>query len=101
MDEFEQFWNMSKLSDYGFKWVKTDLGHYKITHILTLNIDDNTEEIASIVKTDKEKIFLIEAKCEELGFKTEQEFDNPKMANRFVSNTKKWIGEELIKIQDH
>lgn len=59
---------MSKLSDYGFKWVKTDLGHYKIVHILTLE-DDDKEEIASIVKTDKENIFLIETKCEEIGLK--------------------------------
>ncbi len=98
---------MGKLSDYGFKWIKTDLGHYKIAHILTLE-DGGTEEIASIVKTDKEKIFLIETKCEELGLKGEQEFDDPKIANRFVSNIKKLIEDmvvirqsELIKIQDH
>jgi len=91
---------MSKLSDYGFKWVKTDIGHYRTVHILTLE-DDDTEEIASIVKIKKGKKFLIEVKCEEVGYKTEQEFSDSKFANGFVLNTKKWIGEELIKIQDH
>lgn len=90
---------MTKLNDYGFKWIKTELGYYKALCILTLEGDD-TEEVASIVKTKKEKKFMIEAKCEELGFKTEEEFDDPKLANKFVSNTKKWIGEELIKREE-
>jgi len=91
---------MTKLNDYGFKWIKTDIGHYKTVHILTLE-DDDTEEIASIMKTEKEKKFVIEAKCDELGYKTEEEFDDLKVANRFVSNVKKWIGEELIKREEY
>ena len=91
---------MGKLSDYGFKWIKTELGHYKTIHILTLE-DDDTEEIASVVKTEKGKKFLIESKCEELGFKEEQEFDDPKIANKSVSDTKKWIGVELVKIEEN
>lgn len=92
--------NVTKLGDYGFKWVKTELGHYKTVYILTLK-DDDIEDIASIVKTAKEKRLIIEAKCEELGFNIEQEFDNQKLADEFVSDTKKWIGEELIKIEEY
>lgn len=91
---------MTKLNDYGFKWVDTDIAQYKTVHILILE-DGGTEEIASIVKTDNEKKFLIEAKCEKLDLKGEQEFYDSKTANIFVSNIKKLIGEELIKIQDH
>lgn len=53
------------------------------------------------MKTQKEKKFVIEAKCDELGYKTEEEFDDPKIANKSVSNVKKWIGEELIKREEY
>ena len=94
---------MSKLNDCGFKWIRKDLGHHKTVHIIhTLTLENNeTKEIASIVKSNKEKKFLIEVKCEELGLKGEQEFHDIKITNRFISNIKRFIGEELIKIWDH
>lgn len=91
---------MSKLNDCGFKWITKNDGKDKTTHILTLE-DDDEEEIASVVKTKKGKLFLIEGQCEEIGFKGEQEWDDEKLADRFVSNAKKWIGEEIVKIQEY
>lgn len=88
----------SRLSDYGFKWIGRIDGENKVSHILVLE-DDDDEEIASVIKTKKGKKFLIEGKCEDLGFAGEQEWDDVKLADLFVSNTKKWIEEELIKIQ--
>lgn len=94
---------MSRLNDYGFRWTRKDLGHHKTVRVIyTLILEsDETKEIASIVKSNKEKKFLIEAKCEELDLKGEQEFHDIAITDRFISNIKKFIGEELIRIRDH
>ena len=92
---------MTGLSDYDFKWVYTELGHYKYLYMLIFegaNSGDD-KEIASIVKTKKGKI-LVEAKCDMIEFKTEQEFDEPKLANKFIMSTKKWIRGEIIKAKE-
>lgn len=94
---------MTRLSDQGFKWINTEFGHYKYLYVLLLEgvSSDDDEEVASIVKikTKKEKI-VIEAKSDRLGFKVEQEFDDPKLASKFVTITKKWIGDEILKIEN-
>ncbi len=92
---------MATLRDYSLKWISAGLGRYKYVYILMFEGVDckDDKEIASIIKTKKTKI-LVEAKCDMIGLKVGQEFDEPKLANKFVTNTKKRIRVEILKAKE-
>ena len=84
-----------------FKW-KRKVIENRIEHRLVLE-DDEDEVIGSVIVTEEKdrNSWKVDADCEEIGYKAVQERVEEQFLKITVSNMKKFIKEELEKIEDN
>ena len=84
-----------------FKWKKTAIEN-RIEYKLVLE-DDDDEVVGSVIVTEDKggNSWKVKADCEEIGYKAVQEGIEEKFLKITVSNMKKFIKEELEKIEAH
>ncbi len=82
-----------------FKWKRKHEGN-KFEYTLVLE-DDDDEVVGSVVVIDDtgNGDIIVKAECEEIGYKATQERVEKKFLKITVSNMKKFIKEELEKIE--
>lgn len=81
-----------------FKWKKKVIEN-RTEHRLVLD-DDEDEVVGSVIVTEEKDGLKVEADCEEIGYKTVEERVEEKFLKITVSNMKKFIKEELEKVED-
>lgn len=81
-----------------FKWKRKHEGNI-FEYVLVLEDDENEVVGSVIVIEDANGDITVKAECEEIGYKAIQERVEKKFLKITVSNMKKFIKEELEKIE--